>query len=78
MRLAPTTLGMLAVAAILSVFAIGCSDGAAAPTPAPTPTSVPVPTATPAVTIQGLLDVRGPEDSAAVRAELGCSPPVRG
>lgn len=39
------------------------------PTPAPTPTSAPAPTPTPGVTIQGLLDVRGPEDSAAIRAD---------
>ena len=45
------------------------------PTPSPTstalPTSTPAPTPipTPTVVIEGLLDVRGPEDSAAVRAD---------
>ena len=39
------------------------------PTPTPPPTSTPAPIPTPAATIQGLLDVRGPEDSAAVRAD---------
>ena len=39
------------------------------PTAAPAPTSTPVPTPTPAVTIEGLLDVRGPEDDSAVRAD---------
>ena len=38
------------------------------PTATPAPTSTPVPTPTPAVTIEGLLDVRGPEDDSAVRA----------
>ena len=42
---------------------------APSPTPPPTPTSTPAPTATPTATLQGLLDVRGPEDSAAVRAD---------
>lgn len=37
------------------------------PTPTPSPTSTPAPTPTP--TIEGLLDVRGPEDDAAVRAD---------
>ena len=44
------------------------------PTPQPTPTpppptSTPAPTPAPTVTIEGLLDVRGPEDSTAVRAD---------
>ena len=37
------------------------------PTPTPPPTSTPEPTPTP--TIEGLLDVQGPEDNAAVRAD---------
>ncbi len=39
------------------------------PTPTPAPTSTPAPTPTPTVTIEGLLDVRGPENSAAIRAD---------
>lgn len=39
------------------------------PTPTPPPTSTPAPTPVPTVTIEGLLDVRGPEDSTAVRAD---------
>lgn len=39
------------------------------PSPTPHPTSTPAPTPTPTVTIEGLLDVRGPEDSAALRAD---------
>lgn len=39
------------------------------PPPTPPPTSTPAPTPTPTVTIEGLLDVRGPEDSAALRAD---------
>ena len=39
------------------------------PSPTPPPTSTPAPTPTPTVTIEGLLDVRGPEDSAALRAD---------
>ncbi len=38
-------------------------------TPAPTSTPIPTPSPTPAVTIEGLLDVRGPEDDSAVRAD---------
>ena len=37
------------------------------PTPTPPPTSTPAPTPTP--TIEGLLDVQGPEDNAAIRAD---------
>ena len=39
------------------------------PTPTPPPTSTPAPTSTPTVVIEGLLDIRGPEDRAAVRAD---------
>lgn len=39
------------------------------PTATPLPTSTPAPTPTPTVTIDGLLDVQGPEDNAAVRAD---------
>ena len=70
---------------VMSTLAAGCVTAlsraeltptpTATPTPTPTPTATPVPTSTPAptptptVTIEGLLDVRGPEDSAAVRAD---------
>ena len=40
-----------------------------APTPTPNPTSTPLPTATPTPVIEGLLDLQGPEDNAAVRAD---------
>ena len=39
------------------------------PSPTPPPTSTPAPSPTPTVVIQGLLDVRGPDDHAAVRAD---------
>ena len=40
-----------------------------APTPTPPPTSTPLPTATPTPVIAGLLDLQGPEDNTAVRAD---------
>lgn len=40
-----------------------------APTPTPPPTSTPLPTATPTPVIEGLLDLQGPEDNTAVRAD---------
>ena len=39
------------------------------PTPTPLPTSTPLPTATPTPVIEGLLDLQGPEDNAAVRTD---------